>query len=68
MSVSDCNFSATSWQQHVSFQLYEEEVHFVLDQHAKLDFYSANSAAGLQVVFGPKIGFFIGQNFLKNRV
>jgi hypothetical protein len=26
-----------------NFQCYDDEVHFVLDQHVKLDFYSASS-------------------------
>jgi len=30
------------WEQ-VIFQWYDDEVHFVLDQHAELDFYSASS-------------------------
>ena len=47
--VSDCcltpiqNFSAISWQEQVNFQWDDDEVHFVLDQHAELDFYSAKS-------------------------
>ena len=35
--------SAISWREHVNFQWDDEEVRFVLDQHAKLDFYSASS-------------------------
>jgi hypothetical protein len=37
------NFSALSWQEQVNFQWDDDEVRFVLDQHAKLNFYSANS-------------------------
>ena len=47
--MSDCclmplsNFSVISWQEQVNFQWDDKEIHFVLDQHAKLDFYSASS-------------------------
>jgi hypothetical protein len=34
------NFSAISWREQVNFQLDDDEVRFVLDQHAELDFYS----------------------------
>jgi len=37
------NFSALSWREQVNFQWYDDEVCFVLDQHAELDFYSASS-------------------------
>jgi hypothetical protein len=38
------NFSATSWREQDNFQWNDDdEVHFVLDQHALLDFYSAIS-------------------------
>jgi hypothetical protein len=37
------NFSAISLQDQVNFQWDDDEVHFVLDQHAELDFYSASS-------------------------
>jgi hypothetical protein len=37
------HFSAISWQEQGNFQWYDEEVHFVLDQRAELDFYSASS-------------------------
>ena len=39
------NFSATciSWREQVNFQWHDDEIHFVLDQHAVLDFYSVNS-------------------------
>jgi hypothetical protein len=35
--------SAISWREHVNFQWNGDEVRFVLDQHAELDFYSASS-------------------------
>ena len=47
--MSDCclmpiqQFSAISWREQVNFQWDDDEVHFVLDQHAELDFYSASS-------------------------
>ena len=34
------NFPAISWREQVNFQLDDDEVHFVLDQHAELDLYS----------------------------
>jgi len=37
------NCLAISWWEQVNFQWDNDEVHFILDQHAKLDFYSANS-------------------------
>jgi hypothetical protein len=46
--MSDCclvqfsNFSAISWGEQVNFQ-WDDEVRFVLDQHAELDFYRASS-------------------------
>ena len=36
-------FSAISWREQVNFQWNDDEVHFVLDQHAELNFYSASS-------------------------
>jgi hypothetical protein len=36
-------FSYISWREQVNFQLDDDEVCFVLDQHAQLDFYSAGS-------------------------
>ena len=36
-------FSALSWREQVNFQWDEDEVRFVLDQHAELDFHSARS-------------------------
>jgi hypothetical protein len=35
--------SAISWREQLSFQWDDDEVRFVLDQHAELDFYSARS-------------------------
>jgi hypothetical protein len=47
--VSDCwfkcqlnFFTAISWREQVNFEWDDDEVHFVLDQYAKLDFYSAS--------------------------
>jgi hypothetical protein len=37
------NFSAISCKKQVNFQWEDDEVRFVLDQHAELDFYSASS-------------------------
>jgi hypothetical protein len=37
------NFSAISWQEQVNYQWDDDDVHFVLDQDAELDFYSASS-------------------------
>jgi hypothetical protein len=37
------NFSAISWREHVYFQWDDDEVRFVSDQHAYLDFFSASS-------------------------
>jgi hypothetical protein len=37
------NFSATSSREQVSFQWNDDEVCFVLDQHAKLEFYGAST-------------------------
>ena len=36
------NFSAISWREQVNFQ-WDDEIRFVLDQHADFDFYSDNS-------------------------
>ena len=36
-------FSAISWREQVNFQWDDDEVVFVLDQQAELDFYSASS-------------------------
>ena len=32
--------TSISWREQVNFQLDDDEVRFVLDQHAELDFYS----------------------------
>jgi hypothetical protein len=32
-----------TWQEQINFQWNDDEVCFVLDQHAELDFYSASS-------------------------
>jgi hypothetical protein len=39
------NFSAISWREQVNLQWddNDDEIHFVLDQHAELDFHSASS-------------------------
>jgi hypothetical protein len=36
-------FLAISWRKQVNFQWDNDEVRFVLDQHAELDFYSSSS-------------------------
>jgi hypothetical protein len=48
--VSDCYltpiqqlFLAISWREQVNFQWDDDEVRFVLDQHAELNFHSASS-------------------------
>jgi len=33
------NFSALSWREQVNFQRDDDEIRFVLDQHAELNFY-----------------------------
>jgi hypothetical protein len=35
--------TAMSWREQVNFQWDDDEVRLVLDQHAKLDFYSTSS-------------------------
>ena len=37
------NISAMSWREQVNFQWDDDEVRFVLDQHAEYDFYIASS-------------------------
>jgi hypothetical protein len=37
------NFLAILWREKVNFQWHDDEVRFVLDQHAELNFYSASS-------------------------
>jgi hypothetical protein len=39
--VKFSNFPAISWQEQVNFQLENDEVRFVQDEHVELDFYSA---------------------------
>ena len=47
--MSDCyltqlsHFSAISWREKVNFQCDDDDVRFVLDQHAEFEFYSASS-------------------------
>jgi hypothetical protein len=36
-------FVSLQWLEQVNFQWDDDEVYFVLDQHAEFDFYSANS-------------------------
>ena len=58
--MSDCcltliqHFSAISWREQVNFQSDDvDEVRFILEEHAELDFYSASSlkqqSAGIHV-------------------
>jgi hypothetical protein len=42
-NVNSNNFSAISWEEQINFQWDDDEVHYVLDQHGWLDFYSASS-------------------------
>ena len=37
------SYKLVLWSEQVNFQLEDDEVRFVLDQHAELDFYSASS-------------------------
>jgi hypothetical protein len=37
------NFAAIVWREQVNFEWDDDEVRFVLDQHTKLDLYSASS-------------------------
>ena len=39
----NANFSVISWREQVHDQCDDDEVGFVLDKHAELDFYSASS-------------------------
>jgi hypothetical protein len=41
--MSPSKFSAISWREQVNFQQDNNEVRFVLDQHAEFDLYSASS-------------------------
>jgi hypothetical protein len=47
------------------FSLYITSIFYIISNFYK---YFMVFIAGLQVVFGPKIGLLIGPNFLKNRV
>ena len=38
-----CDFSAISWREQIDFQWDDDEVPFVLDEHAQLDFYIASA-------------------------
>ena len=42
-NVNSAIFSAISWWQQVNFQSDDDEVRFILNQHAELDFFSASS-------------------------
>jgi hypothetical protein len=42
--------SAISWREQVNFQKDDDDVRFVLDQHAELDFYSAISLVKVGVL------------------
>ena len=42
-SANSAIFSAISWREQANFQWDDDEIRFVLDQHAELDFYSASS-------------------------
>jgi hypothetical protein len=39
LNANASNISAISWRKQVDIQWDDDEVHFVLDQHAELDFY-----------------------------
>ena len=43
VNANSAIFSAISCREQVNFQWDDDEVGFVLDQHAELDFYSASS-------------------------
>ena len=43
MSANSAIYLAISWRVQVNFQWDDDEVCFVLDQHAELDFYSDSS-------------------------
>ena len=43
LNANISNISAISWREQVKVEWDDEEVCFVLDQHAELDFYSASS-------------------------
>ena len=47
--MSDCCFNANlaifsyTWREQINFKQDDDEVRFILDQHAEFDFYSASS-------------------------
>jgi hypothetical protein len=43
ITITNVSFSYISWREQVNFQWDDDKVHFVLDQHAELEFYSASS-------------------------
>ena len=43
LNANSAIFLAISWREQVNFQWDDDEILFVLDQHAWLDFYSASS-------------------------
>ena len=43
ITITNVSFPYISWREQVNFQWDDDKVHFVLDQHAELDFYSASS-------------------------
>jgi hypothetical protein len=43
MSITRSRTPIELWQEQVNFQWDDDEVRFVLDRHAELDFYSASS-------------------------
>ena len=47
------NFTAISWREQVNFQWDDDEVRFVLDQHAELD---GNSASSLKQQYAGRAG------------
>jgi hypothetical protein len=57
-SVSDCcfmpihQFSAVSWRAQENFQWDDDEIRFVLDQHAEFDFFYSSSSLKQQSAGG----------------
>ena len=43
MIVAERKLGNFSWQEQVNFQFDDDEVRFVLDEHAELGFYNASS-------------------------
>jgi uncharacterized membrane protein len=58
------NFSAISWREQVNFQWDDDEVRFVLDQHADLDFYSASSLIDMSLHSDTLFWFWANQSLL----